>query len=226
MKKFLLRFKPAFIAKTLAFILIFLVTVHLSYHLIMKIDFNEGIFNFDSEMNVPSIYSAFLLLITSLLLLIIGKTKIAKKQKNRFHWIFLGLVFVFLSLDELFELHEKTMDPVRDLFNASGFFYFSWIILYMFFLILLFILYFKFFIDLPKNTRIKFFLSAGLFVLGGIVFEAIGGRYIDIHGWEKDTVYFWITTVEEILEITGVSLFIYTLYEYLYLESNNIKKEK
>ena len=74
--------------------------------------------------------------------------------------------------------------------------------------------YAKFLLDLPSRTRVLFISSGILFVTGAIGFELIGGWYADKHGTGNIT-YALITTCEELLEMLGIALFIYTLLKYI-----------
>ena len=57
-------------------------------------------------------------------------------------------------------------------------------------------------------------MSAAIFLTGAIGFEGIGGFYREKNA-EFDVMYLFITTIEETLELTGTSLFIYSLLRYL-----------
>jgi hypothetical protein len=61
---------------------------------------------------------------------------------------------------------------------------------------------------------ILFLVSGSIFVSGAIGFELLGGRQAELYG--KDNVlYCFFYTCEELLEMLGVAVFIYTLLRYM-----------
>ena len=82
-------------------------------------------------------------------------------------------------------------------------------------------MYLKFLIDLPSKFRLLFVLSGATFVLGALVFEMLGGRYIEINNDENIT-YAIICTFEELLEMLGISIFLYTLLNYIVIKYGGI----
>ena len=68
------------------------------------------LFNLDKENNVPTLFSFLLFFTCGILLNLIGRVK---KQSHQAHWKFLSLVFFYLSADEIFEIHEKMIGPLR-----------------------------------------------------------------------------------------------------------------
>jgi len=203
------------IRNTLFLIAVILFLAHILGRIFFNVGYDTGMFNLDVEKNIPSVYSALLLASSGFLLVLIAiKTK---KLKGKFapRWFFLGIVFMFLAADEFFVIHENWMDPIRESFNTSGLLYFAWIIPYAIFIVILFLAYLRFLKNLPRDIYLKFIASGSLFIFGGIVIESFGGRYIESHSWQKDDVYFMMITFEEMFEIIGISLFLYTLLIYI-----------
>ncbi len=70
-----------------------------------------SLFNFDSEMNIPTFYSSLALLLASMLLVVIVLNH--KKQGTPyFRWLGLAIIFLFLSIDETSCIHEGFSKPV------------------------------------------------------------------------------------------------------------------
>ena len=200
---------------------IILFLAHISEKTFFDTGYDAGLFNLDVEKNVPSVYSALLLASSGYLLILIATKTSSLKNKFATHWLFLGIVFVFLAADEFFVIHEDWMNPIRENLNTSGLLYFAWIIPYIIFIIILFLAYLKFLKSLPRNICIKFIASGALYIFGGIIIESFGGKYMESHFWQKDNIYFAMITFEEMFEIIGISLFLYTLLIYIqkYLRS-------
>lgn len=170
-------------------------------------------FNFDTEMNIPTFYSAFALLFSSFLLFTIGY-KNKQASLPYLAWLALALIFVFLAIDESFVIHENLIVPVRESLGASGLFFYAWVIPYGIGLLFFLLLFSKFLITLPKKSLIYFVASGTIFIAGAIGFELIGGQHAEIHGRENVT-YAMITTTEELLEMVGIAFFIYSLFHHI-----------
>lgn len=66
---------------------------------------------------------------------------------------------------------------------------------------------------LEARTRLRFLVAGSLYIGGAIVVEAIGGSYAERAGMNNLT-YNVITTVEESLEMVGLTVFIWALLRY------------
>jgi len=224
----ILRINHKLVKNGLFLMTIILLSAHIFGKVYYNIGYDEGLFNLDVEKNIPSTYSALLLALCGFLLIFIAYKTKKLKRKFTSHWLFLGIVFIFLSTDEFFAIHEEWMNPIRESLNTSGLLYFAWIIPYAIFIVILFLTYLRFLKKLPRDIYIKFITSGTLYIFGGIIIESFGGKYIESHSWQKDDIYFAIITFEEMFEIIGISLFLYTLLIYIqkYLQPEQINSEK
>ena len=178
------------------------------------------LFNFDTEMNIPTLYSSVALLVSSFFLAVIAITH--KKNGEAFiAWFGLAAIFIFLAIDEISSIHEHLIEPVRASLNTSGLLYYAWVIPYGCALLAFLALYFKFILNLNKDIRILFITSGSIYVIGAIGFELIGGLQADLHG-SANLTYALITTTEELLEMLGIALFIYSLNKYISQNLNGI----
>ena len=177
-------------------------------------------FDLRQEGNFPTFYSVLLLFTSSILLF-----GISIRQKNSESptvlWLILGVIFVFLSLDEMTEIHE-TIDHsfLRVKFNFSGYLINAWVVPYSIAVFFIFLIYLKFIFKLPRRIAILFVISGAIYVLGAIGFEMIGGRQYELHG--RGIIVISLGTVEEFLEILGISIFIYSLILYISLKDATI----
>ncbi|WP_339134692.1 MAG: hypothetical protein WGN25_16045 [Candidatus Electrothrix sp. GW3-4] len=173
----------------------------------------------DIEKNIPSFYSGFALFLSSLLFFCISSLE-KKQGRKRCYWLGLAAVFLFLSLDEAFVLHERlgeyTKEYIRStgILEASGLLYFPWILPYSILMAILGILYFRFILRLPRKTAVLLILSAIIFLTGAAGFDMLGGREAELHGYYSVT-YTVLYTIEEFLEMNGIVLLIYTLLAYI-----------
>jgi hypothetical protein len=172
-----------------------------------------GLFNFDTEKNIPTLYSSVALLFSSILLALIAFNS-KKLNLPYIYWLMLSFIFLFLSIDEISSIHERLIIPVRETFKTSGFLYFAWVIPYGLALVVFIFAYSKFLFELPKRTMILFIISGAIFVSGAIGFEMVGGSQADLYG-RNNIIYSIIVTCEELLEMLGIAIFIYTLLTYM-----------
>lgn len=177
------------------------------------------LFYVDYENNIPSYFSASLLLLAALLLALITALKKAAHAAYEFQWALLSFTFLYMAIDEAASIHELLTWPMRNLLGllgqqAGGIFSFTWVIPGIAVAMVFGLSYLKFLLHLPAKTRWRFVIAATLYLGGAIGMELIGGRYADLHGMEN-LAYSMTATVEESLEMAGVIVFIYTLLNYI-----------
>ncbi len=171
-------------------------------------------FYMDAEGNVTTYINALLLFIPSQLLLLIGLWKTSVKDKFRFHWVGLSLIFLFLSFDEMTVLHEQLIKPMRAIVGAKGFLYFAWVIPGAFAVLLFGLIYLFFFLHLDKKFKVLFFISLGVYIGGVVGGEMLSGYYAAALG-QKNFTYAVVASFEESIEMIGCSFIIYSLLEYI-----------
>ncbi|MCP4112281.1 MAG: peptidase M48 Ste24p [Desulfobacteraceae bacterium] len=213
-------FKPKKVSLLFLSIAVFLTLVHciflVSFFCIDTPDISFFIrwFDLDIENNVPSLYSSFAIFMCSFLSFIIAMHKSKRLDYEKLCWFGLGIVFLFLSFDEYFQLHENIGDIVENYINATGFLYFPWIIPYGFAVIVFILVYLKFILELPKKTATLFILTGIVYLTGAIVFDMLGGREAELYGFDSVT-YSVLYTIEEFLEMISVVVLIYTFLLYI-----------
>lgn len=210
---------PEKILKSLLFIVSFLTIIHLfgflqQHFRFLDRDFQQTIrfFHLESEGNLPTVFSAFLLFTSSFLLMLIYFSDKTSGRNNKEWWI-LGLIFFYLGLDEGAQIHEIINTVVRSILPVAGFFYHAWVIPFGILLLGFLGYFFPFLLKLEKRYQKLFSLSGFLFVAGGLFMEMWSGYRLDHYG--LDLGYGMINTLEESLEMTGISVFIYSLTDYI-----------
>ena len=178
------------------------------------IDLLMQAFYLDAEGNIPTFTNALLLFIPSFLLAGIGVWKHSVRDKFRFHWFGLSLVFLFLSFDEAAVLHERLIKPMRALAGAEGVFYFTWVIPGLIAVGAFALAFFMFFLHLENKFKILFFLSLAVYIGGVIGGEMLSGYYAANLG-QKNYTYALVASLEESIEMFGCSLIVYSLLEYI-----------
>jgi hypothetical protein len=167
-------------------------------------------FDLNGEGTIPSWYSTVLLFSAAALLWLVSRRD--QKGLGR-HWLVLAVIFVLLSLDECASLHERTIKPLRDKLHTSGVFYFAWIIPAMAMVATLGIAYLPFLRRLPRKTQRLFVAAAVLYLMGAVGMEMVSGVWVQQHD-EANLTAAMLAVPEELLEMIGVSVFIYALLHY------------
>ncbi len=81
-------------------------------------------FGLSYEQNLPTWYSASLLLLCAVQLTLAALDATQRKASYRVHWWLLALVFFYISLDEAATIHED----LSRLFDFGGVLYFGWVV--------------------------------------------------------------------------------------------------
>ncbi len=225
-----IRIKPKLIVRYLTFIASFLIILGIVTQVINYTTEHHSLFglipflNLDEELNLSTFFSGLILLFSSLLLAIIYFQK--RKEKDRFYWATLSLGFLYMMFDEMFMIHERYVRPIMHKIlegDDLGIFNLEWLTWVIPFGIIVFILgfiFFRFWYNLPRKTRMLFFIAAVIFVGGAIGFELIEG--IVVYKLGEDNLMVALTcSIQESLEIFGVIIFIKALLDYL---SSNYKE--
>jgi hypothetical protein len=177
-------------------------------------------FNFDEEANLPAFYSSLALGFCAYLLSVIATVKKKVKEKYAKQWKTLAFIFLYLAVDEMCSIHELLIPILRGAMNTKGLLYFPWVIPAFFLVIIFLIVFRKFILALPNKTKIQFILAGIVYVFGALAMELIGGYIADNYGY--NTVYGIASTIEELLEMFGVVIFINALLNYLQSQASEL----
>lgn len=172
------------------------------------------VFNMDRELNFPTLFTVILLMICAYFLKRISILKKAHQNPYAKYWKTLSFIFWFLSADEAFQIHEVFIIPPLGK-SLPGIFHFVWVIPYGIGVIFLIYYFAKFFLSLPKEIRILFFISGCLYIGGALGLEMLLGVWVRIAGGMQNLVYALLASVEEMMEIMGLIVFIYSLFTYI-----------
>lgn len=176
--------------------------------------------NVGIDSSVPTWFASFLLFIVALLLGFIAYVKKQRRAPYVNHWGFLSLLFLYISVDEVATLRESTGVVARSFVSTSGMFYYNWVIVAIPFIIFVSLAYFKFFMNLPKHVRNLLGIGAACYVMGGLGLEMLAALVHSSQGVDN-LFYSTVTTVEELLEMVGVIIMLYSLM--LYIRTENIQ---
>jgi len=171
-------------------------------------------FAFDSEHSLPAWLETVQMAAASALLAVRAALSHRLDPENRTHWSLLAIVFFALCIDESVSFHEVTMAPLRQTFNLSGYLYFSWVLIAAPLVAAFGAYCIPFLLRLPPQVAVRFVIAGALFVGGAFGLEFVGGRLVSAGGFDQPA-YKLVSTLEEILEITGMALFVTSLIQHL-----------
>jgi hypothetical protein len=177
----------------------------------------ENLFNLfclDREANLPTWYQSSTLLLCAVRMRYIAWVRDGQNLPYVLHWKVLSIIFAFLSLDELASIHELAAVSVRTRLGTSGLLYQGWVIPGAIFVLIVTAAYWGFVFRQPVRIRNLLILSAVLYVGGALGMEMVGGYHLDKHDPQgRSTTYIFLMTTEEFLEMMGVLVFMYTLFQ-------------
>lgn len=171
-------------------------------------------FLFGEEQNVPTYYASTLFLACATLALLVCVSRARARETYAGHWAVLAAIFTYCALDEMIEIHERLVKPVRALFHTKGLFYWAWVIPFGVLLVIFVLAYLGFLKNLPKGPRTLVVAAGAIYVLGAVGIEMLGGRYYSLHPG-RSFIYASYQTIEESFELMGLSLGILGLLSYI-----------
>lgn len=166
------------------------------------------LFRLSGEATLPTWWSSFLLLTCGLALLAIGRAVTVRARRR--DWTLLGIIFVYMSVDELVQIHEILNGGK----HLSGAVYFAWVIPATAFVIIVGVRFMPFLFALPPRRRRQFVVAGLVYVGAALVMEVPLGYVAQSFGGQS-LAYRVVDSLEEALEIVGLSLFLLALLEEL-----------
>lgn len=192
---------------------------YLGYHNVLpRFGLITAFLNVDKEGNLPTWFSSVILLGSAYVVWGIYRTVRESGGRYRWHWGALAVVFTFLSMDEVAEVHE--MASRAGLVNAGTASYLSWIVVASPFVLAFVVSYFRFLLHLPARIRTLVACGGVLYIGGAVVLEIMGA----LLGRDLTTIlpagkpyfrYLLFASAEEALEMIGAILFLYAMTLHL-----------
>jgi hypothetical protein len=160
-------------------------------------------FDLDMERNIPTLFSSFLFVLNAILFYLLSINDKIENGKKHYYWLGLAFIFAFLSFDESAKIHEQLGDLTENFVDATGVLYYPWVISYGLLVLLLGIVYFRFFWSMGRKLFYRFMLAAFIFLSGAIGFELLGAHESSLYG-TTSPLYSIYYTIEESLEMFGL----------------------
>jgi len=169
----------------------------------------------NQEQNIPTWYASSQLFLCAGVLALIALGAWHEQSALAGRWSVLTLVFLYLSLDEATDLHGLWQVVLPNDYRIPGTAdaAFSWMIPGAILVVLGALFFRSFVFRLPGRTRQWFIVAGGVYITGVLGLEAVGSVLAD-DTW-VNTSYFVVSTLEEVLEMVGILIFLYALLAYL-----------
>jgi hypothetical protein len=171
-------------------------------------------FTFRGKATLAKWFASSNLLFCAVLLAIIAWGKMRERDVYRYHWAALALVFYAISAVETAGMHERMSAPLKAVIPATGFLLHTWVVMGMLFTSIIALFYVRFILHLPSETRRRVLLAATLYVGGALGMEILRGPYNEVYGAKHMTAEL-MKSFEELCQMSGIVVFIYTLLLYV-----------
>jgi hypothetical protein len=156
-------------------------------------------FDVNSERNVPTVWSAALLLGSSVLAV---RLHLRSRGRGRQGWLFVGTTTAFLALDEFLELHER-LGTVGQALSGNAL-HFAWVVPGAAAAAVVGAVALVRLRSQPPEVRRRLAVAAGVYLTGALVVETVSGAVLQRFGARE--AYVLITAAEELLEMAGACL--------------------
>ena len=173
-----------------------------------------GLLDPRGESTLPAWFTSALLLGAAALLAAVGWINVARRAPFARHWLCLAVIFLAMSADECVALHERAAWPVERIFKLKGPFLYGWVIPALVFVAAVGLSYVNFLRHLPRTTRRRFVFAGAIYVTGALGMEMLEGAHATGRGNETGA-YAAMVVVEEVLEMSGVALFVCAVLAYV-----------
>lgn len=174
----------------------------------------EALFDLNEEISIPTWWSSIQLLVLSALLALLARQKDdLGRTSTRFLWA-VAAAAAFFSIDEGAAVHEAIhgllvqFEAFPRFDGRSG----TWIFVYGLLGLVLIALFLPGLVEFTRGhrrTSLRLIFGGGLFVLGGVGLEIVG------HYTDQSLMDRILTLVEEPMEMAGVAVMIWAIYEDL-----------
>jgi hypothetical protein len=207
------------------------------------------IFDVGEERSIPTWFESVQFLLCSILLAVVAIAKKQRSDRYSLHWSVLSIILLLLSLDEVASIHQAIgQQSERLLHNTTGFIpsgpiTFFWVVPGAAFVFIVLLAYLRFLAHLPQTTRRLFLFAGALFVLGALGIEMLSAQVVSSSGGIANFFGTALalprgsasaipkilvglqTSVEEMFEMLGLTVFVYALLAYIrsYVEDINAR---
>jgi hypothetical protein len=184
-----------------------------------------NLFNMNREVSIPTWWNQVLLAVAALLAVCIGRDTRVRRgtASDSGYWIALAVFMGLASLDEGSAVHEIASAPFRVLLGVTtGPLSYAWIVPALAVVLVLVLVFLRFFLRLPVRTRWGLALAFAVYLFGAVGLEAVAANFLTGGGEVTGIPYIVLSGGEEFLEMLGAIVFIDTLLDYAKRQSRSL----
>lgn len=165
-------------------------------------------FGLNSEGGLPAAFSAALLVLAAVAVLLAMRTAVDEPSMVRYRtrWTLLALSLLAVAFDEAFAIHEELSLYLRETFDLSGVLTYAFIVPYGIAAGALAVVMIPALRTLPSRAAALIFAGGICYALGAVGMEMVGGQLETMHA--PALLYEAEVVAEELLEMIGVWLFL------------------
>lgn len=157
------------------------------------------------ELSAPTWWATMLLAIAGGSMLLASIVERRQNLRTWRGWRWLGIGFLYASLDEAASLHEYFGDGLRGFEDPTGgLLNYRWVIVGIAIVIAVGLLFLPFLLRLPRRTAGRLVVAGAIFVGGAIGVEMLGGAVNQT--MDSSFTYQALFMLEETMELVGVIL--------------------
>ena len=172
----------------------------------------RAIFSVQGEQTVPAWFSGMMLWTAGIGALALGVLNAKHDRKIGALWCLLGAAFVYLSADEVVSIHEKLNGPAMLVVGDSDVAAAPWIIFGIFFAGIIGLCCLPLLFSVTRTVRNTMILAGVVYVGAAIGVEYVGEVIKAVYyTGEYSKVYTLFFSIEELLEMLGVVLFLHAI---------------
>ncbi len=179
-------------------------------------------FDINREDSIPTFVASMGLGTCSLLLFVVANLVKRNKLSDFLYWIGLAVFFLYMAVDETVRIHEKLGGPLREVFDPEALYDMVWLIPYGTVTILIGLIYLRFVLRLPRETKLLFITSGLIYLLGVVGFEYLSGRQDALYG-VANFGYQLFVILEEGLELMGTAIFMFAILNHIRIQFGTVR---
>lgn len=190
-------------------------------YLIFGLNLENGLgfvplFDLNNEYNIPAFYSALAIWASAALLYFIYRQEKAAGAPKAYYWRHFSFLFIFLGVDELASIHEifgRFAPMIWERFPALQISR-KWIIPFSPIILAMAVYFFRFFLLLSKENKLRFATAGLVYITGAVIIEILGEWFANKYNMHPIFKGF-SAVAEEGCEMLGIVLFIRALLMHI-----------
>ncbi len=173
-----------------------------------------GAMDMDAENTLPTVVTTGILGAIAVAAVVIGRAGRSRSQPGYRWWYGVAAVFGYLAIDEALALHELAFEPAQALLGVtSGPFLFAWVVPAGLAVIVVGILFLRFSIGLPPDTRRAAGIGGAVYLAGALGMEMVAASLVGV--LPAGFAFELLSGIEESLELIGAVLVLRALLLHL-----------